>query len=389
MPSEFSIVTATKTQAAEIATLIMAAMDHDCCLNFAGPHHDLSDFHRMLTELVASDVSQYSYRNTLAAVTRQGDLAGICVAYDGHDLHRLRQAFVEAAGRHLGRDFSGMDDETSSGEYYIDSLAVKSEYRRRGVASALLHAVIAAHGHHQPVGLLVDQGNPQGEKLYQRIGFRVVGETAWGGHPMRHMQYPVKCAWCHHDALSERYHDEAWGVPVHDDRDHFMYLLMESMSCGLSWEMMLRRREVFRTCFAGFDAEKVAAFTDADVDRIMQTEGMIRSQRKIQAVIRNARAFVEVARAFGTFDRYIWHFTEGHTLIYPTHAHTPVTRNALSDRVAADLRQRGFRYVGSTIIYSHLQGIGIINDHHPDCFRYAVLRPGCKCVADDFCGRDE
>lgn len=378
--TKITIAPATPDQAAEIATLIMLAMNHDCCRHFAGPNHTLDDFHRMMTTLVTMDESQYSYRNTLVATTARRQVAGICVAYDGQHLRRLRQAFLNAAKSHLGQDFEGMADETSAGEYYIDSLAVRPEYRQQGIATQLLRAVIDRHGDHQPVALLVDRGNPGAETLYSRVGFRTVGQTTWGGHAMHQMLYPVKCGWCRHHPLEEKYHDEQWGVPVHDDRQHYQYLLMESMSCGLSWLMMLQREDVFRRCFADFDAYAVARFTEADVDRILQTEGMIRSRRKIEAMIANARAFVDVAREFGTFDRYIWSFTSGQSLVYPSHQEEWAVRNELSDRVALDLKRRGFKYVGSTIIYSHLQAIGIINDHREGCFRYKALLPGCTVV---------
>lgn len=126
---------------------------------------------------------------------------------------------------------------------------------------------------------------------------------------MNHLQYPVRCGFYEDDPEYVRYHDEEWGTPVHDETDHFMYLLMESMSCGLSWKMVLDRREVFRKCFAGFDAAKVAQFNDADVERIMATEGMIRSPRKIRAMINNAQAFMRIEHEFGSFDSYIWGFT--------------------------------------------------------------------------------
>jgi DNA-3-methyladenine glycosylase I len=374
---------ATRGQASEIATLIMLAMNHDCCRNFAAPNHTLDDFHRMMTRLVEMDESLYSYRNTLTAVTRRGELAGICTAYDGKDFLRLRTSFVEAARQHLGRDFSTIAVETTAGEYYIDSLAVKPEYQGQGIATALLRAVINREGDRQPVGLLVDQGNPLAEKLYERIGFETVGDSTWGGHAMHHMQYPVKCAWARQDPLSEKYHDEEWGVPVHNERDHYMFLLMEAMSCGLSWRMMLQRREVFRQCFADFDARKVARFTEEDVERIMQTEGMIRSRRKIEGMITNAQAFVRVTEEFGSFDKYIWSFSNGKSLVYPSHQNEWTVSNDLSDRVAKDLKKRGFKFVGSTIIYSHLQAIGIINDHRKECFRYKQLADNGQCIINN------
>lgn len=382
MKTKITIQPADREQAPEIATLIMQAMNHECCRHFAGPQHTLADFHKMMTELVEMDESQYSYRNTLTAMIGRKQLAGICVAYDGKYLRHLRQAFFAGARRHLGRELEGMADETRAGEFYIDSLAVKPEYRNQGIATQLLKAVVNLHGDHQPVGLLVDKDNPAADALYTRTGFRTVGEAAWGGHPMLHKQYPPKCSWCRHDILEEKYHDEQWGVPVHDERKHYQYLLMEAMSCGLSWLMMLRREEVFRQCFADFDAAAVARFTETDIDRIMQTEGMIRSRRKVEGMIANAQAFVKVAEEFGSFDNYIWSFTDGRSLVYPSHQKEWAVRNELSDRVAQDLKKRGFRFVGSTITYSHLQAIGIINDHRKDCFRYKELLPGCTVVRE-------
>ena len=183
----YRIENALKTQASEIAWLIMEAMDYDCCRNFAGPHHTLDDFHTMLTELVEMEHSQYSYRNTLCAMV--GDqLAGVLVSYDGKVLLKLREAFIAKAKEHLGQDFSGMDEETQAGEYYLDSLCVKKEYRKHGIATALLREAIKRHSD-QPVGLLVDVTHPWAERLYTSIGFRFVNETTWGGHEMRHLQF--------------------------------------------------------------------------------------------------------------------------------------------------------------------------------------------------------
>lgn len=183
----------------------------------------------------------------------------------------------------------------------------------------------------------------------------------------------MRCKEFDADSIYHDYHDREWGTPCHDERHHFMYLTMESMSCGLSWKLMLQKREIFRKCFADFDAKSVASFTDADIERIMSTEGMIRSPRKISGIINNARCFVDIQHEFGSFDNYIWSFTNGKTLVYSSHQTQWVTRNSLSDKVSDDLRRRGFKYVGSVIIYSHLQGIGIINDHRSYCFRYSEL----------------
>ncbi len=182
-----TIKSAVLSQAAEITSLIMEAMDYECCRNFAGPEHSLDDFRSMMTKLVTMDDSQYSYRNTLVAMVGD-DVAGCLVAYDGKDLIRLRRRFIEAAREFLDRDFSTMDEETRAGEYYLDSLCVKKDFRKRGIATKLITEAIERHGT-QPIGLLVDHTHPWAERLYRAIGFEFVNETTWGGHSMNHLQY--------------------------------------------------------------------------------------------------------------------------------------------------------------------------------------------------------
>ena len=182
------IVEGTKDQAAEIARLIMTAMTDDCCLYFCGDGFGLNDFHKMMTMLVERENSQYSYRNTLVAM--DGDkVIGISVSYDGARLHELRRAFIEAAKKYIGKDHSGMDDETQAGELYLDSLAVLPEYRRQGIARKLLKGTKErANRLGLPcVGLLVAKDNPIGEALYTSIGFRYINDNQWGGHPMKHL----------------------------------------------------------------------------------------------------------------------------------------------------------------------------------------------------------
>lgn len=190
-----TITQANPSQAPSIARLIMQAMDYDCCQYFAGPDHTLADFERMMTALVAADDSQYSYRNTLVAIDDDADnrVVGICVSYDGKDLHSLRRAFIAAALMAFGRDFSDIDDETQAGELYVDSLAVDADYRRRGIARQLLESTKQkAHDLRIPkVGLLVDKANPNAERLYASCGFAFVGDSSWGGHPMKHLQCSV------------------------------------------------------------------------------------------------------------------------------------------------------------------------------------------------------
>jgi DNA-3-methyladenine glycosylase I len=182
------IKAAKKDQSASIARLIMMAMTDDCCLHFCGVGYGLDDFYRMMTSLVEREDSQYSYKNTLVAMDDE-KVVGVAVSYDGARLNELRQAFIEAAKEQIGKDHSGMDDETQAGELYLDSLAILSEYRRQGIARKLLRATKEkADQMGLPcLGLLVDKGNPAGESLYASVGFRYVNDSNWGGHPMKHL----------------------------------------------------------------------------------------------------------------------------------------------------------------------------------------------------------
>ena len=176
------------------------------------------------------------------------------------------------------------------------------------------------------------------------------------------------CGWADTDSLDKVYHDTEWGIPVHDDRHMFEHLTLECMQCGLSWALMLKKREIFRKCFDNFDYDRIADYNEADVERILNTEGMIRSPRKVNAIINNARCYQKVREEFGTFCDYIWSYSDGKTILYQGHdaGRIPVS-NGLSARISKDLKKRGFKYVGPVTIYSHLQACGIINDHDKDC----------------------
>ena len=171
-----------------------------------------------------------------------------------------------------------------------------------------------------------------------------------------------------------RYHDEEWGVPLHDDRKQFEFLMLEVMQCGLNWNMMLQKREIFRQCFDGFDYDKVAAYGEKEIETILNTQGMIRSKRKIEAVIHNARCFQKVREEFGTFSDYLWSFTHGKTILYMGHQKGILpAKNGLSEKISQDLKKRDFRYLGPVTVYSHLSACGIINDHMEHCFRYSEI----------------
>ncbi len=191
------------------------------------------------------------------------------------------------------------------------------------------------------------------------------------------MEHPG-CAWCRSDPLLRLYHDTEWAVPVHDDNVLFEHLSLEVMQCGLNWLLMLKKRDIFRQALAGFDPEKLADFSERDVEAALAVPGMIRSRRKVEATVGNARAFLAVQKEYGSFHRWLWNFTDGHMLIYDSHALAVPAKNELSDRVSAALRTRGFRYVGSITIYSMLQACGIINDHDRDCPRFCAVMQGAN-----------
>ena len=183
-----------------------------------------------------------------------------------------------------------------------------------------------------------------------------------------------RCPWPT-DQLYRSYHDTEWGVPVHEDRKQFEFLILEGAQAGLSWHIILKKRENFRAAFDQFDAQKMARYSGAKISQLLANPGIIRNRLKIEAAIRNARAFLAVQEEFGSFDRYIWGFVDGQPIINCRRSWKEVpARTDQSDAVSADLRQRGFRFIGSTICYAHMQATGMVNDHLVDCFRYNQLR---------------
>lgn len=191
------------------------------------------------------------------------------------------------------------------------------------------------------------------------------------------------CEWANINERNKVYHDEEWGRPVHDDIHMFEHLTLECLQCGLSWDLMLKKREVFRSCFDGFDFEKIAEYNEEDIERIMNTENMIRSPRKIAAVISNAKCVMKLREEFGSFCDYIWSFSGGKTILYNGHnkenGKIPVS-NGLSKRISRDLKKRGFKYVGEITIYSHLQACGIINDHDDSCPCFKMINENCPTI---------
>ena len=183
-----------------------------------------------------------------------------------------------------------------------------------------------------------------------------------------------RCAWPARDPLMLRYHDEEWGVPVHDDRKHFEFLILEGAQAGLSWRTVLHKRAAYRVAFAGFDPRRVARFDVRKVKTLMNNAGIIRNRLKIESSITNARAFLAVQKEFGSFDRYVWQFVGGRPIVNRwTTLHEIPARTSESDALSADLKKRGFRFVGSTIVYAHMQATGLVNDHLVHCYRHRAL----------------
>ncbi len=187
--------------------------------------------------------------------------------------------------------------------------------------------------------------------------------------PVRGSEGPRRCRWCGDDPIYVRYHDEEWGRPVHDDRKLFEMLILEGAQAGLSWITILRKRDAYRRAFDRFDAKKIARYTAAKTRALMQDAGIVRNRLKIEATIANARAFLAVQHEFGSFDRYIWGFVGGVPKINrpASHGHIPPSTSE-SDAMSKDLKQRGFKFVGSTICYAFMQATGMVDDHVRECF---------------------
>ena len=184
----------------------------------------------------------------------------------------------------------------------------------------------------------------------------------------------TRCWWSGEDPLYVKYHDAEWGVPVHDDRVLFEFLLLEGAQAGLSWITILRKREAYRRAFADFDPERVARFTPKRLERLMQDPGIVRNRLKLASAVKNARAFLRVQQEFGSFAKYQWSFVGGVPIQSRIRTRGDIVpRSEVSDALSKDLQKRGFNFVGSTIIYAHMQAVGMVNDHLVDCFRYRAL----------------
>jgi len=185
------------------------------------------------------------------------------------------------------------------------------------------------------------------------------------------MEQNTRCEWCLSDPIYMDYHDHEWGVPVHDDRRQFEFLVLESAQAGLSWLTILKRREGYKRLYSGFDTEKVASFDESKIQEMMLDPGIIRNRKKIESSINNAQKFLNIRDQYDSFCNYLWGFVDGKQVVnhFSRLTDLPAT-TPLSDTISKDLKQRGFKFLGSTIVYAHLQATGLVNDHLVDCFRF-------------------
>ena len=184
------------------------------------------------------------------------------------------------------------------------------------------------------------------------------------------MDEKIRCGWCTSNDLYKKYHDEEWGVPVYEDQKLFEFLILETFQAGLSWITILKKRENFKLAFDDFDYKKVALYSEDKIQELLQDAGIIRNQLKIRAAVSNATAFIKVQEKFGSFSKYIWKFTNGQTIQNNRQSLKEVpTATPLSDEISKDLKKRGFKFVGSTVIYAYMQATGMVDDHVADCWK--------------------
>jgi DNA-3-methyladenine glycosylase I len=189
------------------------------------------------------------------------------------------------------------------------------------------------------------------------------------------MEEPKRCGWCLSSDLYKKYHDEEWGAPVYEDQKLFEFLILETFQAGLSWITILKKRDNFRWAFDDFDYLKVAQYSEEKIQELLLDAGIIRNQLKIRAAVANAVAFMKVQEEFGSFSKYIWQFTNGKPIVNnPKSLKDVPATSPLSDEISKDLKKRGFKFVGSTVVYAHLQATGMVNDHLEDCWRKMELR---------------
>ncbi len=196
----------------------------------------------------------------------------------------------------------------------------------------------------------------------------------------------ARCPWCEKDPLYKEYHDREWGVPIINDQKHYEFLVLESAQAGLNWLTILKKRDHYRQAFQDFDPARVATYGPREIQLLLEKSGIIKNRRKIEASINNARRFLEIQNEFGSFCNYIWGFVDHEPVVNNWHSLEEIPpHSSLSETISSDMKQRGFQFIGPTIIYSHLQATGLINDHLLNCFRYQEIIDGYPTIFSNFC----
>jgi len=260
----------------------------------------------------------------------------------------------------------------------ICRVAISPHFFRRGIAQELIKFVEKLNNDVKKIMVSTGKENNPAVSLYLKLGFQKVKDISISKDLCITMfekylrgDFKVnRCDWCGDDEQYIKYHDEEWGVPVHDDRVHFEFLVLESAQSGLSWITILRKRENYRLIYNNFDPEKIAKYGEEKVEEMILNSGIVRNRKKIEASINNAKVFLQIQKEFGSYDKYIWSFVDNKPIVngYSNISEVPATTE-LSDKIAKDFKKRGFKFLGSTTIYAYLQAVGIVDDHLDYCFK--------------------
>lgn len=255
-------------------------------------------------------------------------------------------------------------------ERWLAAIGVHSRRDLETLGAINAYRLLKGHGYRVSLNLVYAieamLRDTRWDRLPTRVKTRLKAAVADANRP--------RCDWPAGSDLMRRYHDEEWGVPVHEDRKHFEFLMLEGAQAGLSWLTILKKRENYRDAFAGFDARKVARFDKRKIRALLANPGIVRNRLKVASAVSNARAFLAIQKEFGSFDRYVWRFVGGKPIVnrWTSLKQLPALTKE-SDALSADLKRRGFRFVGSTIIYAHMQATGLVNDHLVHCYRYREI----------------
>jgi DNA-3-methyladenine glycosylase I len=253
---------------------------------------------------------------------------------------------------------------------WLNAIGVQTRHDLQKLGAVDAYAILRAHGYNASLNLVYAIEGALRDCAWNRLPEKCKAQLKAAAIDA----VKPRCAWPANDPHMRRYHDDEWGVPVHDDRKHFEFLILEGAQAGLSWRTVLHKRAAYRIAFAGFDPRRVARFDARKVKTLLKNAGIIRNRLKIESSITNARAFLAVQKEFGSFDRYVWQFVGGRPIVNRwTSLREIPARTSESDALSADLKKRGFRFVGSTIVYAHMQATGMVNDHLVHCYRHRAL----------------